>query len=294
MKKNTCRAFLLAQICGVIVAAVWWATPARAWDKGLLSDYHERRARLLEQTGDGVIVLFGYGEDEIAVSTTRFRQNEMFYYLTGWSEPNGMLLLVPKASSAKRNGGGPEIDKEILFIPAHDYRAEKWTGPKLGPDDADAIARTGFPTVKSSALFQAELLEALKTFPKIYTELTPQPESGEDRFVEEMVSKLHKLAPLAALEDVRPLLTRMRMVKSPAEIALMRKAVEASLDAHLAAMKAVHPGVWEYEIAALMKYEFERRGCEWPAYPPIVGSGFFSTVLHYDQDDHQMKDGDVV
>ena len=279
MKKNTCRAFLLAQICGVIVAAVWWATPARAWDKGLLSDYHERRARLLEQTGDGVIVLFGYGEDEIAVSTTRFRQNEMFYYLTGWSEPNGMLLLVPKASSAKRNGGGPEIDKEILFIPAHDYRAEKWTGPKLGPDDADAIARTGFPTVKSSALFQAELLEALKTFPKIYTELTPQPESGEDRFVEEMVSKLHKLAPLAALEDVRPLLTRMRMVKSPAEIALMRKAVEASLDAHLAAMKAVHPGVWEYEIAALMKYEFERRGCEWPAYPPIVGSGFFSTVL---------------
>jgi Xaa-Pro aminopeptidase len=59
-------------------------------------------------------------------------------------------------------------------------------------------------------------------------------------------------------------------------------------------MRAVKPGMWEYEIAALMKYEFERRGCEWPAYPPIVGSGFYSTVLHYDLDSNQMKDGDVV
>jgi Xaa-Pro aminopeptidase len=86
----------------------------------------------------------------------------------------------------------------------------------------------------------------------------------------------------------------MRMVKSQAELALIRKAVEASVDAHLAAMKAVRPGVWEYEIAALMNYEYARRGSEWPSYPPIVGSGFYSTVLHYDQDDHQMTDGEVV
>ena len=148
--------------------------------------------------------------------------------------------------------------------------------------------------MKSTADFQSELQEALKAFPKIYTELTPQPESGEDWFQKDALAKLHKLAPLASFGDLRPLMTRMRAVKSPSEIALMRKAVEASVDAHLAAMKAVKPGVWEYEIAALMKYEFERRGCEWPSYPPIVGSGFFSTVLHYDADDRQMQDGDVV
>jgi Xaa-Pro aminopeptidase len=148
--------------------------------------------------------------------------------------------------------------------------------------------------VKPVALFQSALQEALKTFPKIYTELTAQPESGEDGFQAKMVANLRKIAPLATLGDLRAVLTRLRMVKSPGEIALIRKATEASIDAHLAAMKAVRPGVWEYEIAALMKYEFERRGCEWPAYPPIVGSGFFSTVLHYDQDDRQMKDGDVV
>jgi Xaa-Pro aminopeptidase len=93
---------------------------------------------------------------------------------------------------------------------------------------------------------------------------------------------------------MRHAIGHLRAVKSAGEIALIRKAVDASVEAHFAAMKAVKPGAWEYEISALMKYEFERRGCEWPAYPPIVGSGFFSTVLHYDQDSNQMQDGDVV
>lgn len=276
--------------CAGLALAIVSALPAAAWEREPNAVYHERRARLVRETGDGVIVLFGYTEGDIAISTTPFRQNEMFYYFTGWNEPDAAMLLVPKASK----GRPAEIDKEIFFIPAHDDRGEKWTGPKLGPEDADSSERTGFPMVRSSALFQAELLEALKTFPKIYTELTPQSESGEDYFIEQTNSKLRNIAPLAKFADLRPLATRMRMVKSPGEVALIRKAVEASVDAHLAAMKAVQPGVWEYQIAALMKYEYERRGCEWPAYPPIVGSGFYSTVLHYDQDERQMADGDVV
>ena len=275
-----------------LAAAAIVARSAAAWEREPLSVYHERRARVVRETGaDGVIVLEGYREMYVAASVTSFHQNENFYYLTGWNEPDAVMLLVPKP--AQPGNGNPEIDKEILFIPAHNYREEKWTGPKLGPDDADAPARTGFPTVKPGTLFESELQEALKTFPKIYTELTPQPESGEDDFQAKMVASLRKIAPLATLADLRPVLTRLRVVKSPGEIALIRKAAEASIDAHLAAMKAVRPGVWEYEIAALMKYEFERRGCEWPAYPPIVGSGFFSTVLHYDQDDRQMEDGDL-
>lgn len=291
MKVLPWPARLLPPICAVFAMAFLVAPAARAWDKGSLPDYHTRRARLMRETGGGVVVLFGYSEDEMGISTTTFRQNEMFYYLTGWNEPDGILLLVPKASSGPGSG---EIGREILFIPSHNYSEEKWTGPMLGPDDVDAPARTGFPAVKSTSLFPAELHEALKTFPKIYTELTPQPESGEGNFIAERVASLHQQAPRTTFEDIRMAVTRMRMVKSPAEIALIRKAVEASVDAHLAAMKAVHPGDWEYEIAALMNYEYGRRGCEWPAYPPIVGSGFFSTVLHYDQDENQMKGGDVV
>jgi Xaa-Pro aminopeptidase len=266
--------------------------PALAWQREPLSVFHERRARLVRETGgDGVIVLFGYRDADVAASVITFHQNENFYYLTGWNEPEAMMLLVPKAA---KPGAPRELEREILFIPTHDFRQERWTGPKLGPDDPDASPRTGFPTLKAISLFQSELLEALKAFPKIYTELTPQPESGEDYFQAEVVSKLRKMAPLANLADARPYVERQREVKSPGEVALIRKAADASIEAHLAAMKTVRPGVWEYETAALMEYEFRRRGCEWPAYPPIVGSGFYSTVLHYDADDQQMKSGDVV
>ncbi len=289
--KRRFRLFLTGLVVGAVLFA---AIPGGAWEREPGSVFHDRRARLVRETGDGVVVLFGYRESSVAATTIRFRQNENFYYLTGWSEPDAIMLVVPKAAKAPGSNHSAEFDKEILFIPPHDYRQEKWTGPKLGPDDPDAPARTGFPTVKSTGLFRGELEEALKTFSKIYTELTPQPESGEDYFQQEMLSKLRGLAPLPSLGDVRPIVTRLRMVKSAGEIALIRRATEASVDGHLAVMKALHPGMWEYEVGALVKFEFERRGCEWPAYPPIVGSGFYSTVLHYDENDREMQAGDLV
>jgi Xaa-Pro aminopeptidase len=276
----------------IVAAILGTALAAGAWEREPLSAFHERRARLIRDTGgDGVIVLCGYGAAEVAASVTPFRQNEAFYYLTGWNEPEAILLLVPKAHAS---GAAPELAKEILYIPPHNRAEEKWTGPKLAPEDADAPARTGFPTVHNVSQFTSDLQEALQGFSKIYTELTPQPESGEEWFQADMVNKIRDKAPQATLADLRLTIAHLRAVKSPGEIALIRKAVDASMEAHLAAMSAVKPGVWEYEIAALMKYEFERRGCEWPSYPPIVGSGFFSTVLHYDQDWNQMKDGDLV
>jgi len=288
MKRAMIRAILFFTIC-----LTWAGLPAAAWERETLSAFHERRVRLVRETGgDGIVVLFGYREGDIGVATTPFRQNENFYYLTGWNEPDAMLLLVPKAGKAA--GGEVEIEKEILFIPPHDYGQEKWMGPKLGPDDADATARTGFPAVRSNTLFKSELDEALKGFSKIYTEMTPQPEAGEECFIQDMQGRIKKLAPLASLNDFRNILARMRMIKTPGEVALIRKATDASVEAHLAALKATKPGAWEYEVAARMMYEFQRLGCEWPAYPPIVGSGFYSTVLHYGQNSKQMAEGEVV
>jgi Xaa-Pro aminopeptidase len=292
MQRRLQRGAILVSAALTLAAILGTARAARGWEREPLSVFHERRARLIQNTGgDGVVVLFGYREADVAASVTSFRQNEEFYYLTGWNQPEAMMLLVPKP---RQPGTTVDLGKEILYIPPHDSTREKWTGPKLDAEDADAPTRAGFATVRSTSLFPSDLQEALRNFSKIYTELTPQPESGEDYFQAEMVGKIHKLAPLATLADLRPELLRMRVVKTAGEIALIRKAAEASIDAHLAAMKALKPGMWEYEVAALMKYEFERRGCEWPAYPPIVGSGFFSTVLHYDQDWNQMNDGEVV
>lgn len=285
---NLMRRFRLTLLLGLLVACV----PAvQAWDRGNLADYHQRRAQLVNRTGDGVIVLYGYNDEDVAASVTTFRQNEEFYYLTGWNEPGAIMMLVPKEAGAKES---PELGEEILYLPPRNLFEEKWNGPRVGPDSPDASAQTGFAQVRSTKEFKSELDRALKKFPKVYTELTPQPESGEDCFQQDEVAKLKQLAPLANLADVRPLLASMRAVKSPGEIALIRKAVENSVDAQLAAMKAVHPGVSEYETSALMKYEFERRGNEWPSYPPIVGSGLYSTVLHYDADAQQMQSGDLV
>jgi Xaa-Pro aminopeptidase len=86
----------------------------------------------------------------------------------------------------------------------------------------------------------------------------------------------------------------LRTVKDAGEIGLIRLAVDASVAAHFAAMKGVKPGVKEYEISALMEYEWGRRGCERPSYPPIVGSGHNSTVLHYSDNTGTMQAGDVV
>jgi Xaa-Pro aminopeptidase len=292
MQRRLERKVVFASAALTLAAILGAAGAAYGWEREPAAAFHERRARLIRDTGgDGVVVLFGYREADMAASVTSFRQNEEFYYLTGWNEPEGIMLLVPKARQA---GAAAELEKEVLYIPPHDAHQEKRTGPKLGADDAEAPARTGFAEVRSTSLFPSDLTEALNGFSKIYTELTPQPESGEDYFQAEMLGKIRKLVPLAVLADLRLELLRQRMVKTPGEITLIRKAAEASVDGHLAAMKAMKPGMWEYEIAALMKYEFERRGCEWPSYPPIVGSGFFSTVLHYDQDWNQMQAGDVV
>ena len=95
-------------------------------------------------------------------------------------------------------------------------------------------------------------------------------------------------------QDVRPMLASLRTNKDPGEASLIRKAVDASVAAHSAAMKAVKPNVREFEISALMQYEWGKRGCERPSYSPIVGSGHNSTVLHYSDNSNTMKAGDVV
>ncbi len=105
---------------------------------------------------------------------------------------------------------------------------------------------------------------------------------------------MKRLNAYLSFQDVKPMIASLRTTKDVGEVALIQKAVDASVAAHFAAFKAVKPNINEREISALMQYEWGKRGCERVAYAPIVGSGYYSTVLHYSDDDNVMKSGDVV
>ena len=253
-----------------------------AFEREPLDVFLERRNKLMDTVGDGIVVLFGQTRPE-DIDYLPFRQMNDFYYLTGSEEPNVAMLLVPAPS-----GGGEA--REILFLPARDPAEERWTGPKIGAGDPGISEVTGFWEVMPPGHLPAQLGEALKRWNKIYTLTSGGQGGGNSSFL----SRLRQLAPFASIENVAPEIAKLRSVKSAGEIELIRKATEATIEAHLVAMKAVRPGVYEYEIAALMKYEYERRGCERSAYPPIVGSGFNSTVLHYDKNRRRMEVGDML
>jgi Xaa-Pro aminopeptidase len=261
-----------------------------------LSEYAARRARLLDEA-QAPVVLFAYGEDSFGIGgqealspETTFRQEENFYYLTGLQEPDAALLLIPQTMEAR----AVNLPGEMLFLLPRNKPREHWMGVRMGPDDPGIEGRTGFGHVEPFAALRGELERAAKVFPDLYTLLpTPGPDAGRTH-AGQWVAWLREALPNTNFEDVRGLLGALRQVKSSAEQALLRVAIERSMAAHRAAMRGLRPGMHEYEIAALMEYTYKRAGCERSGYAPIVGSGFNSTVLHYDGLKRQMEAGDVV
>jgi Xaa-Pro aminopeptidase len=124
--------------------------------------------------------------------------------------------------------------------------------------------------------------------------LKPRTRAADADAEPERVGTVEKIVPTAEILDARPALTAARMIKSPGEIAFIQKATEATIAAHRAAWKRARPGVGEYQVAASMLGAMFELGCERPAYAPIVGSGFHSTVLHYAENSHRMDTGQVL
>jgi Xaa-Pro aminopeptidase len=262
------------------------AASSFAFDRQANSDYHARREALGKKV-NGVVVLFAGVENPAEVYG--FRQDDNYYYLTGLTEP-GSALLVASAAEAK-GATAARAYTEILFLPPHNPGQEKFTGPKLGPENPEAPKITGFDHVESMGQLPDEVQKYVGGRPVIYTDVANQFQTSTST---EPLQFMKRVLGFVSLQDVRPMISSLRTTKDAGEVALIRKAVDASVAAHFAAFKTVKPGVNEREIAALMEYEWGKRGCERVAYAPIVGSGFNSTVLHYSDDDNVMKSGDVV
>lgn len=284
---NINRPRFLQKLCWLTLMVIFLIATSGAIERQPNSDYHARREALAKKAAGVVVYLSPL---EPMDSVYGFREDDNFYYLSGLTIPGAVLLVAPAAES---QGDKPaRAYTEILFLTPHNVRLEKFTGVKLGADTPDVEKITGFDRVEDMDKLPEEVAKVLAgEQPRIYTDVSSQ---GETTASIETLSFLKRTNAVIFFQDVKPVLSSLRTVKDAGEITLIRKAVDASIEAHRAAMKAVKPNVMEYEISALMEYEWARRGCERPSYAPIVGSGHNSTVLHYSENTGTMKAGDVV
>ena len=259
------------------------------------SVYAERRARLASQV-EAPIILWGFAGREEVSQDYVFAQEENFYYLTGHNEEGAGLILLPSAqgnhaapAEASLNG-----QRETLFLPAKDPDKEKWNGVRLSPSDPGIEARTGFSGVEPFAEMRATVENLARLYPTFYTILPYNKELGGFPHEKAVVDWLQLAAPQAKLKDVRGQIAAMRPIKSPGEIAFLKRAIDLSLDAQLEAMRMMRPGLYEYQVSAKMVEVHAMGGSEAEGYAPIVGAGPNSTALHYDKLSRRIENGDVV
>lgn len=284
-----CRTAAMAAVCALF-AICSFAQQRREREPNEV--YAARRAKIAAQV-DGPVVLWGFTGREESSQSYIFAQEDNFYYLTGHNEEGAGLIILPAQKEGQRDAwDGP---REILFLPAKEPQKEKWNGVRMSPADADISERTGFKSVQAFGEMRAAVERLAKAYPiNFYSILPYEKENGGYPHEKAVADWLQMALPQVKFKDVRGNIEALRAVKSPGEIAFLRKAIDLSLDSHLAAMKMMRPGAWEYQIAAKMVEVHGMGGSEAEGYAPIVGTGFNSTVLHYDKLSRKIEDGDIV
>jgi Xaa-Pro aminopeptidase len=250
-----------------------------------MSVFAERRRRLLERINGTAIfpspsITYRNGDVE-----NEFRQDSDLYYLTGFSEPDCVLVL---------SSSHPTL-KQVLFVRPRDPDSEAWDGPRAGVDEAPS--RFGVDAAYSIRELREKLPDLLKGSPRLYYRL------GRDRrFDDRVLEAIGRVRGRGRTPNIWPseivepagVIHAMRAIKGEGEIAQMRRAAEITRDAHLAAMSLARPGMFEFEIEARVREVFRKNGSERPAYLPIVGSGPNATILHYRANKRRIEEGDLV
>lgn len=247
--------------------------------------YGARRARLAQSMQRGVAVI-PTAPERVRNRDTHYpyRYDSHFYYLTGFPEPDAVLVLVA--------GDQP---RSLLFCRERDEERETWDGFRFGP--VGAQERFGFDEAHPIAALDAQLADLLADQPALY-----YPVGADAHWDARAMGWLNAVrakarAGVAAperVQDLRSLVDEMRLVKDAHELEVMRQAASISAGAHRRAMRAACPGRFEYELEAELLYEFRRRGAQFPAYWPIVAGGANACVLHYVSNDDTLREGELV
>jgi Xaa-Pro aminopeptidase len=253
-----------------------------------VNPFAARRARLAGQLQAGAVAVLPTSPEapRNGDSDYPYRHDSYFYYLTGFTEPESVLVLV-----AAR---GDTPARSILFCREKNAEREIWDGFRYGP--AGAREAFGFDEAYAIDELDAQMARLLADCPVVYYPL------GRGTFDERVARWLNAVraqerlgitAPPAA-HDLFALLDEMRLFKDEGEIRLMERAATISGQAHERAMRATRPGMVEYEIEAELLYEFRRHGAQFPAYTPIVASGANACILHYNANNARVEDGGLV
>jgi Xaa-Pro aminopeptidase len=219
-----------------------------------------------------------------------YRQDADFYYLTGWNEPGAALLIVSDAPQAP----APRAYKEILFLPTRDLRMEKYTGAKLDASSPGVAEAAGVDSVQAMTELPAVLNRLIAADRRLAGNVWTQPGAAQAKALLGFTAATLGMDAGDAAHDVTEPAGQLRAVKDEGEIALLRKAADASIAGQRAMMRAVKPGVTERALAGEMTAVWMENGCERASYAPIVGSGIDSTVLHYSENTRRLEDGDIL
>ena len=252
---------MLALLLPLLLAGV--APPGSAF-------FTAHRQKLVEKLpADAVAVFRSAPETSVETSPDPYRQDSTFWYLTGFEEPDALAVLRPGAPAGKRY---------LLFVPEKDFPAEQWTGWRAGTEGAkkDFGADEAYPIGELATRLPGLLVGARSLY---------YGDGGDAKFKDQLVAAWSPADPNAReprpMADAGPIVNQMRLVKDETEIALLRRAAQLSAEAHVAALRALKPGAYEYALKAEMVRSCFAGGATRMAYPPIVGSGRNSVVLHY-------------
>ena len=251
------------------------------------SEYRQRRRNLINQIGPQSVAIIPAAHEVVRSRDTHFpfRQDSDFNYLTGFPEPDAVAVLLPN----RREG------EYILFCRDKDREREIWDGFRAGPQGAreQYAADDAFPIEDIDDILPG-LIEGTE---RIYFAIGKHPDF--DQKLTQWLNHIRSQSRTGAsapgeIIDPNHLLSEMRLIKTAEELRVMRKAGKISAEAHCKAMQVCAPSMYEYQLQAEIEYHFARNGASAPAYSSIVGSGANACVLHYIENNKQMRDGDLV
>lgn len=250
------------------------------------TEYARRRKRLMNMMGKNSIAIVASNAEVTRSRDTEFpfRQDSDFYYLSGFNEPESVIVLIP----------GRKQGDYIIFNRERDLVQETWHGRRLGQDGVieKHQAKDAFPITDIDEILPGLMEGRQRIFYAI----------GNNKDFDERVlgwlntlrTKMKGTDPQGEIIDIQHFLHDLRLYKSRSELSLMRKAAKISAKAHMRAMQKTKPGKYEYQIEAEIQHEFARHGARFPAYNSIVAGGDNGSILHYVDNTDALNDGEML